>query len=246
MIKETYTFKEILFGLRNEYLRITSQLNSLQKYLHLKENGFESINFQILKNSDNQEISLMCILIDRQTKLEKLLYRFIKNLGIYPDNQIDYIKELEDDFVFCNYHQLLKVESQKEFTRDIINIYNDEFIQNMQNTFYGVGYENVPYLSLLPHSIYISEANHLAIDYDLTKGDYLHINSIHHKISNELIEASFNMTIPKRRIPEYYQNIIESSETKDNQIDIIGDINGFQTVNLKIIEEPKKLILKKF
>jgi hypothetical protein len=242
---ETYTFKEILFGLRNEYLNITKQLNTLKQYLFLKENNLEDINITISKDCDSGAKIIVCFLIERKNKLQKLLYKIAESIDIYPEYKVDYIMETINGYSFANYDNLLDTLLKEEFSNAVLNIYNNEFVQNAQSIFYGTGYCGVPFLSVLPSHIYTIESSHLSIDYNPSRGDYLQVKSIKAKITLELLESSLNMTYPKRRVPNYYQDIIDNSPSIFKPIDIIGKIEGTKQIDLQIIEEPKRLILKK-
>ena len=68
MTKETYTFKEILFGLKNEYINITNKLNSLKQYLYLEDNNIENINIFLHQLHKDKEVQIVCYLYQRNSR----------------------------------------------------------------------------------------------------------------------------------------------------------------------------------
>lgn len=245
MTNETYTFKEILLGLKDEYLEITKQLNGLKQYLLLEENNIESINIFFTQYSINKGVQLVCLLEERKKLLEKVLDKFIALIGMPPEQKVDYIKEYNNNFTFLNHNLLISESGQSEFNQIIINTYNREFVKNIKPIYCVVEGDRVPFLSVLPHNIYLSVVNKITLNYNPNAGDFIRVVSLKGRLSKKKIEDVFNLDFPKSKFPEYYQYLIESSQAKDKEIDFIGKIDGTKNIELEIIEDTKKLILKR-
>ena len=72
-MRESYSYKDILFGLYKEYVILQEQLDFLNKYVLLEENNLSAVRFCISDQISNDKVRMLCYLYDKKTKLVKLL-----------------------------------------------------------------------------------------------------------------------------------------------------------------------------
>lgn len=241
MKKNNYTLKEILFGLRTEYLKLTEQLNTLKQYISKDENNIENIDIFLTKPNEIENIAIMCILQTRKNSVEKIIIELESSLH----NKKTSIKKIEGIHTFKEYPQLITASKRQEFNECIYNICNEDFVKNSEDIYSGIEYNSKLFLSINTNHIYASENPKISIDYTPHIGDFIHAYGFKKVITKEDIERSFNMIYPKDRFSEYYQNLIENSTSSSKTLDIIGNFSNSQSADLEIIEESKKLILRK-
>ena len=244
-MNEKYTFKQILFGLKEEYLLIQEQLSTLKKYIDLEENNLRDIEFSLSSNYDDNKIKLLCTLYDKISFLEARLEEIKIKLGIFPNYRISYINEIEDRYSIEKYPEIINDKKNQEFSQSVFYILNTDFAKNAKFIYYGTGYSGIPFLSISPSSIYINESNYISVDFIPTKGNYINLYSYKGRLTEEKIKEVFNISFSKQRFPKYYQNLINNSTSFDKSLEIIGDLGYSKKGKFELIEDSKKLILKK-
>ena len=59
------------------------------------------------------------------------------------------------------------------------------------------------------------------------------------------VKDVFNIEFSRGRFPEYYQDLIENSNCFDKPLEIIGNLGYSKKGNFELIEDSKKLVLRK-
>ena len=245
MNKDSYTLKDILFGLRYEYLKLWEQLNELNKYILMDENNIDNVYFHLIHSYPEDEVRMLCTIYDRKNKIEKMLEKIKIQLGIYPNYKVSYVDNKDGFYNILDYPFIVDNSKIDEFTQDIYDIFNSEFGSNIKFIHSGIGYDNLPFLSVHPGYISFYLNGYASLEYNPHKGDYVHMYGYKNGITNDKIDTILNIDFPKKIFPEYYQCLIESYSSTNKECAIIGDIKHHKKIDLEIIDEPKKMILRK-
>lgn len=241
-----YTFKEILFGLKEEYLLCQERLNILKTYIELEEHKLRDIKFHLSYeyNKDNRT-QILCTLYEEQSKLENKIEEIKLKLGIIPNHKVSYIDNPDGLYTIKNYPEIINEEKKQEFNQSVFYILNTDFAKNAKFIHIGNGYPGIPFLSLSLSNIHMDESGFASIFFSPSKGNYIDIYSYKGLLTEEKIKKIFNTNFSKKRIPEYYQNLINNSTNKNKPLEIIGNLGYSKHGNFELIEDSKKLILRK-
>ena len=242
-MRESYSYKDILFGLYKEYVILQEQLDSLNKYVLLEENNLGEVRFSITNQIDSDKVRMLCYLYDKKTNLENLL----KKLNIIVDTNFNasYVEEVEGCYKILQYPEVIDKTKQQEFSQSVWYILNTDFAKNMQIIHSGVGYDNCPFLSVTSHGVsnFLYDVGYL--DFNSRKDLELHAYSSKGRLGKEKMKFMLNMEFSKCRFPEYYQNLIEGNENFGKEVDLYGDFGYSRNEKFEIIPESKRLVLVK-
>lgn len=238
---DKYTLKQILFALRKEFLDKVKRDNELKKYFIL--------------NGDNTFIDLSVnekwhdLIVDFnqiRTLLDRIMFKF---LG-YPYNSNDYFLSpyyapIKDKYYFRG-KEAFSITDVNQLLKELEILFNLDFAQHIDGLSTNVSYKGQDYKlhfftsgiclykqgEKLPRMIYKPKHDKIIIEPEerIITPDYI----------QEFLELSFDMDNVKDDTVNYISKIIETHEEKEIYIP-----ENFKSkkVNLKIIEEPKKLIL---
>lgn len=244
IMNNNYYFKDILFGLRNEYLMLQEELDTLKKYVNLEDNDLENVSFY-LDTRYPDKVLMRCILYDKMSKIQERIEKIKIKLGIYPDYKTSDIVECNGKYDIEIYPEIIYDGKKQEFNQSIFYIFNTDFVKNLRYIHYGIGYDDKPFLSLSSSNISFYLNEYVSMNYNLMKGDYLHFYSSRGILTKDIIDNVFNTEFPKKRFPKYYQDLIEECSLLDRSIDIVGDLGYSKKGDFEIIDESKRLVLRK-
>lgn len=232
-MKDYYTLKEVLLGLRNEQLRLANMLNELDKKMTVYGNKrYEDSGFTFSENGN-----LLYFLKEQNTFLKNALYAITLRFKdiIDGDCYLESIRTLGDG----NYKvggiggikSSVKVDEQKEFNCLIDELLEDDFrkeaIINITDG-KGVNYNNSLIISPCNTKYTNSTYKHInTISYH-ARNDYLKIKNVYGGISPRakynLLKELLEMKFPRKEFTEYIQFIIDSNQATKKDI-LIPDIN---------------------
>lgn len=240
---ESYSYKDILFGLYNEYVLLQEQLNSLKKYVLLEENDLSKVNFCISNQLIDDSVRMVCYLYNKKTMLERLLESL--NIGGYSNFKASYIDEVDGIYKILQYPEIISRDKQQEFSQSVWYILNTDFGKNIKLIHNGVGYDNKPFLSVNSYGVFTCLCDVGYLDFNSLKDLYLRAYSSNGRLSKDKIEYMLNMEFSKKRFPEYYRYLIEGNEMFGKDIEIYGDFGYSKKGKFEIVSESKKLVLVK-
>lgn len=242
-MKESYLYKDILFGLYNEYVMLQEQLNYLSKYVLLKENNLDEVKFCITDQMSSDKVRMLCYLYNKKTKIERLLEK-LKLVG-FGNFKASYVDEKDGLYEILQYPEVIDKNKQQEFSQSVWYILNTDFGKNIKLIYNGTGYDGKPFLSVSSHGIFscLYDVGHL--DFNSGKDNYLHAYSSNGRLGKDKMEFMLNMEFSKKRFPEYYQNLIEGTDTFGKDVEIYGDFRYSKNGKFEIVPESKRLVLVK-
>lgn len=251
MNKDYYTLKEIVFGLRNEQLRIIEKLIELEKYVNISDNS-KCKSFKLTINN-TKELGYK-FLYQTNNLLEKI-FLFISGeyreavKGVALPGIVR--KDENGKYIFGD-KITINNENQESFDMKVDELLKDEFIQNIFHNFRVNEMSlnetsHVPILSLKYDStIYFNanpplsnKAKYERIKYS-ARENLMYILNDNHNIL-ELLSSK----IPRNLIPEYYQNIIDTNDNAKKDI-LIPDTRIYgRKASFYVNEESNAFVLVK-
>ena len=235
-----YTYKDILFGLKEEYDKNEEQLKKLNEYVALNRRG--KINFYLEKEDTDKLCELHYILKGTHPLLNPLYNGFYNNeLGtVYVSKNNNYSGDTKDFKVVDseNFGKVLDSIMDNPFTKNAFNtvvenneesinidrnvrIYPDRIITNMRNN----------HINLT--SIYIPKDNLVVFKRNNVKLNYRSLYDF------------LDMEFPKEQFSEYLQEIIETSDAFKKNAYFYGDVKEEYTKKFTPEVEGKRLVLLK-
>ena len=242
-MNECYSYKDILFGLYSEYIKLQEQLNYLNKYVLLEENDLCNVRFFLTDSITEDQVKMLCYLYNKKTKLVKLLEK-INNVK-YANLKASYVDEIDGIYEILQYPDVVDKDKQHEFSQSVWYILNTDFGKNFKYIYNGVGYDFKPFLSVNSCGVSTYLNNVGILDFNTSIDSYLHAYSANGKLCKEKMEFMLNMVFSKKRFPEYYQNLIEGCETFGKDVSIYGNFGYSKKGKFEIVPDSKKLVLVK-
>ena len=240
-MRDSYSYKDILFGLYKEYVLLQEQLNSLNKYILLDEKVFSDIKFSLTDQIDCDKVRMLCYLYDRKNILDKLLERLDV---IYSVNfNASYVDLIDGCYQVLDYPFLVDKNKQYEFSYNVDYILNTEFAKNMKIIHNGVGYDNKPFLSVASRGMVTGLFDLGYMEFNISKDLYLYAYSSKSRLNKEMMDLMLNMKFSKKKFPEYYQYLIENNDTFGKDVEIIGEFGCSKNGMFELVEDSKKLVL---
>lgn len=239
---KTYTFKHVIFGLREEYLKIEKELNELKKYVDAS-NEVSDYHFSISGGMYNNPCVMQLVLTKRKNLLEKILGKMKLLMEVYKSYEVT--DEVKNAYYYKN-KQFCSINNQDELSKRIKEIVETDFFGNIvanRHVFIPC-LENKDNSLLItagridvfhgrnlfdPHFSYWSKNDEFAV---------MHLKKI---ITPDDINKLLNLSLNGSYLNDYHRNILDNYDDKEIEIDDFALKGCFK---LDIIEEPKKLILK--
>lgn len=237
-MNKTYTFKQVIFGLRKEYLDVEKQLKNLKKYVN-KSNRVEDFYFHTAGNP----CSIFLYLETKKSLLEKLETL----LGTYIMGQTNFevTRDIKDAY-FHHKKKICSINNIDELKEKIDEIMQTNFIKNIvANNHNGIPcIENkINSLSITSSSIHLLNSFteiYPFFDY-YPRWDEIIMRNKEKVITPDDIFNILNLSLNGSFLNDYHCSILDNYEEKEIDID---DNFDSSLARLEIIEEPKKLILK--
>lgn len=242
---EAYLFKDVLFALREEYLKNKRLLEELKRYVIVLDKNTYRYDFYLAQYSHLKKPELMIELEKNQAKIEKLIRMIIckpNNSFILFNNNNEAFLDAKLNLVINN---TLPYDETKRFYEEVKEILNNSFSLNIYSMFMNFNDECDLFnrLNTTQEGIeFLWYTNTSTVPkkclYE-TKKDILSFSSSF--INSSFIQTIFNKEIPKSILPEFHQAIIEQYD-KDRKIKIYDDGTSKE---FSIIDDNKNIILKR-
>lgn len=237
-MNKIYTYKQIIFGLREQYIEIEKQLAELKKYVTVSSK-VEDFYFHIAGNPSK----LLLYLHKKKTLLEKI--EILLNQYIYGTTNYNVTEGAKDSYYYRQ-HKICSITSQDELNKKIDEIVQSDFFKNIiANNHVSIpSNENKTDVLLITQSgidIFTETTEsypHLSYSSDF---DELVMTNREKNIIPDDIFKLLNLSINGSYLNDYHHRVLDDYEEKEIDID---DSFISTRARIEIIEEPKKLILK--
>ena len=237
-MNKTYTTKQILFGLRKEYIEVEKQLTELKKYVNVSKK-VEDFDFHITGNPSELFLYLH--------KKKNILERFEDLLGLYIYGTTNYnVTNGINSSYYYNKKEICSIPNQEELNKKIEQIVQTDFFKNiLANNYTSIpcNENKINTIQITPgHIGFINGVNGIYphLDY-YPRSDELVMKNEEKIITPDDIFKLLNLSFNGSYLNNYHHNILNNYEEKEINID---DCFISNEAKIEIIEEPKKLILK--
>lgn len=261
--KQYFTFKDILLGLRQEYLRIENEFQALKECCSCEDNQINDCFYFRFGINRQGETDLIICYLDKeytvfnndnpQLNLLKMWNRYVwnfNNSNIINDNG-NY--KFED----INCPITINEANQQKFNLLIEKLLNDPFCRlvtqyisalDVNFDFDRGGDIEIDRLCMAVRGRYgkTSDIKITYIPYDGAMREQILIYREYSNITSEYIERIMNLVFGRADFNEYLQGLIDKAEPYDKQI-IFDDDNIFQkSGQYEVREDGKKLVLTRW
>ena len=236
-MKDYYTLKEIVFGLRKEQLRIAKKLKLLESKLAMyNDEKYNGSRFDC--DLVNNNVKLIYHLHEKYGLLENLLnvvtFRF-KNIF----NGKDYIEELRKlengDYKIGGLGGLKATvfsDEQDDFNGIVDELLKDEFVNNASLRYMGdfkCNYDKTLFLNPIT-SFCVSKGNDSnGLFYGASKDDIVLLKTSRGNTYQDVVNDILEVRFPRKLFSEYIQFIIDNSD--EAKKDVIVQENGRKGIN---------------
>ena len=259
-IKEVgyYTLKEIIFGLRKEYLKNVNDLDSLKPLCFASKSKINDYRFEIFQLNFKSP-DLYCVVNKKKKLLERLTFvdcDNIYNTAICLKNGSDYLlysnqKNVfpvvishinQDDFKSRSYRILhsdftkkIKTKSISFWALDMVGFFKCEHNYLNFQLFFDALYDDdskrINILYYPREDVILIEGVKDLLEEVYNVNDKADSNIV---FNDELIERLLNVRVSKEVVPRYHRDLIENMSDTSKNVIVEGIGNDFSLVNLQI------------
>lgn len=227
-MKDNYTLKEILLGLRSEQEKVASGLECLKACLwefYEKRNSFFSVN------PEENTIIYFYKFTDKSLKG-----------NVIPVIPFEFKKNSSGDFT--NFYLPVKLIDQERFNLMCENILASEFVNNSNleiKTKEGSLKIHPTYMHYISENLKLLNVNCFLY---FAKDDLVFLQSLKRN-KKELFESLFNLEFSREYFSEYLQNIIDSNLETKKDIIIPGEKSLEKNMHFYLNQERENYVLVK-
>ena len=221
-MKDYYTLKEVIFGLRNEQLRAVRRLQELKKYINLyNQKSYEKDYFYL------NILGILWYAQKHKLNLSSRLFEFLDGNLKNALSGYKWSKELigNIDGCFKKYTDMFEITNYVGFIENLDDILNDDFIKKFSLEYTSISTKN-PLLIFFynnTHSWHLKKKDKGSqIDYYANDDTLEFITDYHNKSYQEIIDELLEVRFPRYLFSEYIQNIIDNNDEEKKEI-IIPD-----------------------
>lgn len=247
MDKDFYQMKDIIFGLRSEYLKIQEELNELRQIILDNDKRIVEYEAFFAITQKSELPALISKLKIKQSSLKRKLYDLENRL------KTKHLKENEFEFVIDKqnlYNSLDKIKLgrekkrlREEFVGRIEQLLLSPFAQNFRDIKISNEENNNLYIGCNRITFYNnSDIYPSDMSYDKDKDVLVIRRRYPGVITDERIEHLLQMPILKSSFDEYMQECIEKNIELGKKIEI-PQFRNYNSESLNIIEEENKIVL---
>ena len=214
-MKDYYTLKEVILGLRNEQMRIAFKINKLKQKLSIIDNKkYSESDFYF--NSRNNIPELYFMLHEKYTFLENVLQALCLNFVNIKEGRVycERVRELEDgDYKIGGLAGIIACippEEQESFNKMVQELLNDPFVENVLVDIKNHSkYDD--YLRLDPLQTKYIGSWRKSLDnlsYFATSDTLSVLNTYNKKTYKECLDELLNLEFYVSDFPDYLQDVI--------------------------------------
>ena len=248
MARNVILYKEILFGLRKEYLRNQKALNELKKLIKCTNTNFENYDFYLYHPEGKQKLELMLYITKRQSKIVDMMQRFISGevddtilQGSYVNNNGEYY--LGESFEVINH---------SEFRSALSDILLDDFAKNMKKKAYRSYTEGSPDVNITIEPSGITSSHRVKNNVSVFKyspiDDTFNVRLMIQRpeIIQQHITEMLNTPFPTDVLNEYQYNALVNNGAIGTDVEVRAHFSEEDfAVKLDIEQHGRKLLLKR-
>lgn len=216
--RDYYYLKEVILGLRKEYLKNEQELNKLAQQICYIDKRIERVSFSLFE-PDNKKIELWRTIIFKQNQIQRLIEKVSRMLGLYTigDNSKLCCPDNKGMYSLTDRGFLIGIKDQDCFGKAVNDLMNSEFNQKIKQPIFNIDNEEADCNISITHSrigsYEISDRGKIpysSLDYFASE-DALYFYPYHNNGSVTDIDNILNIKVSKDLLSNYHKMIIEKS-----------------------------------
>lgn len=244
---ETYTYKQILLGLRIEYVKAQKILDELSNYTY---NRSKLMDYHFRLWNDSHKDNNPELLLGKKTKDDKQLFNLLYT--IFGKNILRCTTMLSDNNGFYypkdkGYNIVIKDE--QKFKEEVEKLLSSDFAKYMSSNslINAINSEAIPRILLRYFKIDLRSEKSVVVYHgredvlEIASRGKNHFEPLTQEYLNYMLELEFF----KKDFSEYHQKIIEQNIDNDKKIILYDGYKPEMLSKFNIKEDSKKLILTK-
>lgn len=259
MLRDYYYLREVILGLREEYLKNEDHLRNLKPLVDANDHKIEGFNF-LIRQTDYGKPELYCEIEKKKNCIEKMVTKILKNMNYFPVDISDRgicLKNNNDEYFIQDdrFSVLVKDLYKEQFAENVQQILNSSFANQIKVNYLEFISNQVDSSLFLTHSMihFIERDIGLSTDSYLTyksRDDKLSYHTNREDIKGFLLDEYFarclEAQIPREFLSSYHQDIIEQSDSFNKPISIVKSFCSSDCFPEYTIEpDGKQFILRK-
>jgi len=250
--KYYYTLKEIILGLRKEYLTHQQKLQALKNCCDIDAKKVVDYDFRLYQPSQLKP-KLLCEYTPKQNKVQKALTDIRKKRGFYiygqhtsglvTDNNWYYFKDPK-------YPVHIKSDSRAEFSRYASSLLEDEFSNEIKSEYierYCSDVNGALTIDSMSVDLFIREKSsnipRSSILYD-SKEYVLQFESYDEPMNRQSLEAALNITFPSKELNDYHVKTISNSEESEKPL-YLEEFDSCSKAKFDIQDQGNQYVLRR-
>lgn len=263
---DSYTYRQILIGLRSEYLKFQKKLDQLSEYVLVFEDTAyrhpekkDEYYFNLYQDSlrhKEVELAVSRVIIKKRLLEELKINKSPTRAFMVKDNNGIYYPLKKDWFEKYQFNIVIKPGYEKMFQECADEILNSDFARYMMkldNNIYSVT-DTFSDTSLITPNVtnlgFGLRTDKLQIKYygrsNIMEFKSLAVEKEKWKpLTQECLDYVSSIRFPKDEFSEYHRSIIDSSSDDDRPVILSDDYKPNAFARFEIQDTPKKLVLTK-
>ena len=219
MSKDTYTYKEILLGLRDEFIDVESQLRELKDYSLANKKYVSKYTYYLSKVNPEHLPELRVSVVRKQTALMRKLRELARRYSYYSDPQTALMVKSNNGIYYPLAGKPFKLgvnpEYKEEFERLATELLNSRLANEMNfDEVYSTSFkerETIATRWFKPYLRLSRENKAVQMTY-CPETDRVKFASGNIPLTPELLDEIMSIEFPKEEFTPYHQEIIESKK----------------------------------
>lgn len=219
MSKDTYTYKEILLGLRDEFIDIESQLRELKDYSLANKKYVSKYNYYLSKVNPEHLPELRVSVERRQTALMKKLRELARRFSYYRDPQTALMVKSNNGIYYPLAGEPFKLgvnpEYKEEFERLATELLNSRLANEMNfNEVHSTSFKERETIATrwFKPCLRLSRDNKVVQMTYLPETDRVKYASGNIPLTQDLLDEIMAVEFQKEDFSPYHQEIIETKK----------------------------------
>lgn len=254
-IKKAYTVKEILLGLREEYVKFNKEMQELKKYIDIiddehcdfyiscasisREKSENELGNQI-KFKNNKNLLLYVTLLKKRYILNHLLKPSVSQYILFQDANKQYFS--------CNDN--INILKRNLFSDDVTKLLNSDFVEN--SNYSVIEYlesDDRLYMNFSLNSIEVvkfqNNTNNAKFRcfFEPIVSNLMVSNDLEKSISQDFLDEMLHMEVPITMLNDYFISLIGENDLKHLTIDFDDSLRKQKKIKLSLYKNENGFVL---
>lgn len=247
MEKNYYELREVIMGLRDEYLKARRQLDELKQYVNVFSIYVNGIHFELFKDENKKAELVACY--EQKNKLLNFWFNHK-----YKGYDAVFLKRDESDNYYIPAFYTALITNQEKFKEIKEQIRNSDFVDNLWPTYYDclttedkriIKNENAMFYGVMDSGVKLSYCD-TTLKYDSLNDKF--ILEMYSKNKNKTSDAEFikkllGIKIPNDLLSQYHKDTIDNNPSRKKLITFSEEHPIKKKAQYSIEDDGQKLVL---